>query len=299
MTVLKNSVPTVSIIIPTYNRKNLLLEALGSVFSQTYRDYEVIVVDDGSTDGTGAALEGLGARIHYMYQENAGEARARNRGLSVARGEIVAFLDSDDVWKPELLDAELAILGGHSEVALVCARSLTAGEPSEKLISEKEILTGDLFSQLFQTNFVNNSTVVARRQRLEQAGGFDEGYLTYYDYDLWLKIARQHALAYVNRYLVTCGRQADNLSKSRTRSREAILEILRKNYDPSRIDPAAYQRRLADCCLTVGRVFLDRRELDRAWRYFWQAQRLTPYRLRPYRYLIKGLFRTLFPAAHR
>ncbi|MGH7846178.1 MAG: hypothetical protein ACREQW_13550, partial [Candidatus Binatia bacterium] len=114
-------------------------------------------------------------------------------------------------------------------------------------------------------------------------------------YDLWLRIASRHSLAYVGRYLVHCGREGDNLSKDTRRSREAILEILRKNYDPARIDSAVYDRRVANCCLAVGRAFLDRGEYDRAWSFFLKARDLTPYRLRPYRYLTKAVFRGLKP----
>ena len=289
-------VPTVSVIIPTYNRKALVLEALESVFVQTYRDYEVVLVDDGSTDGTQTAVASLGNGIRYLYQENAGEARARNYGLSAARGDIVAFLDSDDQWTPELLESEVGILKSHPEVALACARALTSGRKSKRFAPQQEVLTGDLFPLLFQTNFVNNSTVVARRSCLAEAGGFNEAYLTYYDYDLWLRIASRYPLAYVGRYLAYCGRGGDNLSKDTSRSREAILEILRKNYDPSRIDSAAYHRRVANCCLAVGRAFLAQGEYDRAWSFFLKARDLTPYRLRPYRYLTKAVFRSIKPS---
>lgn len=289
-------VPTVSVIIPTYNRKALVLKALESVFAQTYRDYEVVLVDDGSTDGTQVAVATLGHGIRYLYQENAGEARARNYGLSAAGGEVVAFLDSDDQWSPDLLEREVRILKDHREVALVCAQSLTSGKKSKKFIPQQEVVTGDLFPLLFQTNFVNNSTVVARRSCLVEAGGFNEDYLTYYDYDLWLRIASRHSLAYVSRYLVHCGREGDNLSKDTSRCREAILEILRKNYDPSRIDSSAYHRRVANCCLAVGRAFLAQGEYDRAWSCFLKARDLTPYRLRPYRYLIKAVFQSIKPS---
>jgi glycosyltransferase involved in cell wall biosynthesis len=288
-------VPSVSVIIPTYNRKAQVLKALESVFAQTYRDYEVVVVDDGSTDGTEMAVATLGEGIRYLYQENAGEARARNCGLSAARGEVVAFLDSDDQWAPDLLEREVRILKDHREVALVCAQSVTSGKKSKKFLPQQEVVTGDLFPVLFQTNFVNNSTVVARRSCLAEAGGFNEAYLTYYDYDLWLRIASRYPLAYVGRHLAYCGRGGDNLSKDTSRSREAILEILRKNYDPSRIDSGAYYRRIANCCLAVGRAFLARGEYGRAWRFFLKARDLTPYRLRPYRYLIKAVFQSLKP----
>jgi glycosyltransferase involved in cell wall biosynthesis len=293
----KGHVPTVSVIIPTYNRRRCLQDALESVFAQTYRDYEVVVVDDGSTDGTDVVVAGLRDRLRFRYirQENTGEAGARNRGLEAARGSLIAFLDSDDVWLPDLLERESSILAADSSVALVCARSMTAGRLSRKVISREDVLVGDLFARLFQKNFVNNSTVVARKSCLAEAGGFNEAYPTFYDYDLWLKVSRKHALAYVNRCLARCGRQGDNLSKDQLRPRDALLDILAMNYDPARIAPSIYRRRVADCCLSVGRTCLARGEQSSAWRYFFRAWRLQPYRLRPNRYLVKGLFWSCAP----
>jgi glycosyltransferase involved in cell wall biosynthesis len=272
-----------------------VLQALRSVFLQSYEDYEVIVVDDGSTDGTRQALEPLGERIRYVYQKNLGDAGARNRGLSAARGDRVAFLDSDDAWAPEHLETQLGVLRDHPKVALVCAHSLTAGRPAKKLAADREVMAGDLFCRLFQKNFVNTSTVVARKACLEEAGGFNPAYPLYADYDLWLRVARRHELAYTAQTLARCGRQGDNLSKDSGRSREMILEILSRNYDPSRIAYAVYQRRLAECCLRVGRSFRERGQMEHSWKYYRQARRLAPFSLRPYRYLLRGLLSMLRP----
>jgi glycosyltransferase involved in cell wall biosynthesis len=281
------------VVIPTYNRSALLQKALQSVFAQTYRDYEVIVVDDGSTDDTEAVVGGYGDRIRYLYQENAGDARARNRGIRAARGELIAFLDSDDVWEPELLETEVGILDRFPEVVLVSARSTTAGKESKEFPNTQEVFWGDLFLKQFQGGFINSSAAVVRKWCLEEVGGFNEAYQAYVDYDVWLRIARRYPVAYASRCLVRCGRQGDNISKRKDpmRFREAILEILAKNYDPSRIPLSVYRRRVSDCCLALGRISLSRGERDQAWTYFWQAQALTPYSLRPYRYLLKGLFR--------
>ena len=288
----------VSVVIPTYNRSRLLRETLQSVFAQTYREYEVIMVDDGSTDDTRAVVEGYGDQVRYLYQENAGEARARNHGIQAARGELIAFLDSDDVWEPELLETEVGILDRFPEVVLVSARSITAGKESEEFPRTQEVFWGDLFLRLFQGGFINTSAAVVRKWCLEEVGGFNETYRCYEDYDLWLRIARRYSVAYVNRCLVRCGRQGDNVSKDRTRPREVILEILARNYDPSRIPPSIYRRRVSDCCLALGRVSWSRGEPDQAWTYFRRAQAMTPYSLRPYRYLLKGLFRGFVSARH-
>lgn len=100
--------PLISCIVPVFNGERYLWEALESIFAQTYRPIEVLVVDDGSTDGTGAVAASYGSRLRYLWQPNAGPAAARNRGLEAARGEFVAFLDADDLWHPEKLARQMA-----------------------------------------------------------------------------------------------------------------------------------------------------------------------------------------------
>src|SRR5438132_3254976 len=102
--------PAVSVIVPTFQRREYVVRAVGSVLAQTYEDFELIVVDDGSTDGTGEALAGLDGRLRYLWQENRGTGAARNTGLRLARGEIVAFLDSDNRWLPHHLGIVTEVL---------------------------------------------------------------------------------------------------------------------------------------------------------------------------------------------
>src|SRR5262249_2428536 len=106
----------ISCIVPVFNGERYLREALDSILAQTYQPLELIVLDDGSTDGTAALVAGYGERIRYLWQANAGEAGARNRGLSIAQGEFVAFLDADDLWHPEKLRRQLARLHDRPEL---------------------------------------------------------------------------------------------------------------------------------------------------------------------------------------
>ena len=116
--------PKVSVIIPTYNRQDLVQEAIDSVLNQTFRDWELIVVDDGSTDQTPSVLqERYDSRIIYIYQENQGESAARNRGLYSATGEYVAFLDSDDLWHPKKLQRQIEVFAEKPELGLVSTQA--------------------------------------------------------------------------------------------------------------------------------------------------------------------------------
>ena len=115
------TIPRVSVIIPTFNRADLVKQAVDSVLRQTVTDYEVIVVDDGSTDGTRQALEDVTPPVRYYFQKNRGVAAARNLGIEEARGEYLAFLDSDDLFEPGFLEAVLATFAAHPEAGAVCS----------------------------------------------------------------------------------------------------------------------------------------------------------------------------------
>ncbi len=201
----------VSVVIPTYNRAYILGKAIESALSQTYKCVEVVVVDDGSTDDTRRLVESYGPPVRYLHQPNAGVSFARNHGLREARGEFVALLDSDDQWLPWKLDAQVQLMRAHPEVGmfwtdmagidgkgkvihpafirigysahrgvriesiLECAGSLKdAVSGLEADVADRPVLTGDMFSHMILGNYVHTSTVLIRRSRLVEVGGFDE-----------------------------------------------------------------------------------------------------------------------------
>jgi len=184
----------VSVVIPTYNRCQLVQLAIDSVLAQTYTDYELIVVDDGSTDGTGEALASrYGDRIRYVWQENQGESSARNRGISIARGKYIAFLDSDDLWCPEKLARQMALLERSPAVGLVFCQAQKIDEVGKRLpgppIGADSSQLEPTFENLCLHNFVaaGGSTAVMRKAVLEEVGGFDETIHFAEDWDLWLR----------------------------------------------------------------------------------------------------------------
>lgn len=288
--------PTVSVVIPTYNRRDLVERALQSVYGQTYRDFEIVVVDDGSTDETRAVLAGE-ARVRYLFQKNRGPASARNLGIRQAQGELIAFLDSDDVWLPDFLSAQVAVLSRYPEVALVCARSIVGKKEAKDFPLSRELIVGDLYPKLYERSFVRTPTVVTRKSCLESVGCFNESYPWSEDHDLWLRIASKHAIAYVNRCLVRIGRQSDNISRDWMRPLDAHLkiaiEVLERNYDASRIPEAVFRRRVAKRYLQFSHLSFVRGDHAQAWSYIRRALSATPCSLRPYRYVIKGILRSL------
>lgn len=188
---MSHETPLVSVVIPTYNRSALVQLALDSVLAQTFTSLEIIVVDDGSTDGTGSALARYGRQICYIPQENQGESVARNHGIKCARGEYIAFLDSDDLWHPTKLARQLVSLRENPSVGLVFCQAT-------KIDADGRVLPGPAlgaessdmpltFENLCRRNLFAPSTVVMRRTLLDAVGGFDPAIQYGEDWDLWLR----------------------------------------------------------------------------------------------------------------
>lgn len=209
-------VPTVSAIIPTYNRWPIVGAAVASVLAQSYRDFELIVVDDGSTDETSTELAKFGSQIRYFYQDRGGVSAARNFGVRQSRGWLIAFLDSDDLWHPDKLQVQVAFMETHPEVQIcqtdeVWIRHGVRVNP--KLKHRKP--SGDIFQRSLDLCLVSPSAVMMTRALFDGSGGFDESLPVCEDYDLWLRIARDFPVPLIEQALVVKhGGHADQLSHS-------------------------------------------------------------------------------------
>ena len=187
--------PAVSVIVPTWERRESVLRAVRSVLAQTFEDFELIVVDDGSTDGTAEALAGLDPRIRYEWQENGGPASARNAGLRLAEGRIVAFLDSDNRWLPDHLDVVTKVFGRFPEAVLVstCPGQHIAGraKPQDaRIVDALPLLLGDASIGL-------SSCVGVVRDELLAVGGFAESLPSHEDHEMYLRLATRGPFAFV------------------------------------------------------------------------------------------------------
>lgn len=201
----------VSVIIPTYNRETTIARAIQSVINQTWPNYEIIVVDDCSTDHTREIVEEFGDdRIRYIYlEQNGGASRARNTGIRQARCEYVAFLDSDDEWLPEKLEKQMhVILHAPEQIGLVYCRMMARQEEEcdpiicPPFFMSKDRLEGNLLAELAEQNLIGTPSVLARRKCLEQVGGFDESLSCLEDWDMVCRIAEQWEIGFVDEVLV-------------------------------------------------------------------------------------------------
>jgi len=206
----------ISVIIPTYNRADGVVAALGSVLAQTQLPDEVIIVDDGSTDNTSERLAPYRERIHYVCQPNRGPASARNTGIKQASGELVAFLDSDDLWLPKKLERQLAVFGNDPALRIchtneIWIRNGVHVNPMRK----HQKYGGHIFEKVLPLCIVSPSSVVMTRQLLNEMGGFDGSLPACEDYDLWLRVLCRYPIAYIEEPLVIKhGGHADQRSRS-------------------------------------------------------------------------------------
>jgi glycosyltransferase involved in cell wall biosynthesis len=191
----------VSVIIPTFNRANVISETIDSVLAQTYRDIEIIIVDDGSTDDTAKKLSIYGDRIRIVYQQNAGTSAARNRGIEVSNAKLIAFQDSDDLWKPTKLERQVSLLSRLDSSVPCClcnaimqnlygdGRELLSFDISGISSQYQEGLWLNVTEVLASRSVLFNQTVAVRRAALEKVGGFDADLRTAEDYDLSLRLS--------------------------------------------------------------------------------------------------------------
>ncbi len=207
--------PLVSIVIPTYNRALLGPDSVRSALSQSYPRCEVIVADDGSTDDTVARLEReFGAAIRIVRQQHAGPAVARNAGIHASTGELVAFLDSDDIWMPEKLERCVPALLARPEIGVAyTALRIRELDSGRAYLQPQYTLSGPIARELFlECKGVNTSTLLARRSCLEKVGGFDEEFFRVQDWDLMLRLAEVTEYVHVPEVLTERRLHAQGLS---------------------------------------------------------------------------------------
>jgi glycosyltransferase involved in cell wall biosynthesis len=212
----KSAAPVVSVIIPTFNRAWCLAEAVDSVLAQDFRDFELIVVDDGSTDGTEGLLAGYGSALTVLRRENSGVSAARNRGIAAARGELIAFLDSDDLWLPQKLSTQVEFFRSRPQ-ALICQTEEVWVRNGRRVNPRRRHRkpAGMIFEPSLELCLVSPSAVMLRRELIERVGFFDETLSACEDYDLWLRVSCRYPVDLIDTALIVKrGGHPDQLSQA-------------------------------------------------------------------------------------
>jgi glycosyltransferase involved in cell wall biosynthesis len=249
------------VVIPAFNRAGSIRPAVESVLRQTYPDFELLVVDDGSTDGTQDAVRAIpDPRLRLIETpRNMGASAARNLGIAEARGTWVAFQDSDDEWLPLKLERQMARLAapcvesGAGHVAAYCGMIILGepfgeGAPAGRLVAryfpgpEETEVEGDLLPALLRTSLVSTQTLVARRDRLREVGGFDPSLRALIDWDCVLRLAPLGPIAFVDEPLVLQRFSPDSITRDRRRKLEAQTQVLGKHAALFARHPALHAR---------------------------------------------------------
>lgn len=276
------SVPCVSVIIPTHNRAQLIGQALQSVLEQTYADYEIIVIDDGSTDNTRQVVQSFSGPIHYVYQNNRGASAARNQGIELAHGKYIAFLDSDDWCLPQRLEKQANYLDEHLQTGAVYSWYIEVNEHDNRLYLRRPDLSGAVYKQFlsrYMVGLMYPSTVMVRREVLTHVGVFDEQMPPAEDSDLWCRIARFYDVGLIREPLSNIRRHSEN-----TRVEDILLVLPRiadKAFEADRKLSWFYKRR----------IYADVYGMSSSYLFFDKAKRMEAIRQ-----LLRGLLYWPFPS---
>ncbi len=271
-----------SVIIPTYNRRTLVERALRSVMSQTRPVEEIIVIDDGSTDGTAEALKAsFGERIRYLWQQNAGVASARNHGLRIARGRYLALLDSDDEWLPEKNQLQVRWLESHPDFGMVLCdvMRMDADHRDFELFRRRDLLPedGHILKWVLLEPALAPASAMMRRSVYESVGGFDESLPTAEDLDYHLRVAARWKIGIVEQTLVRAMRGHDGLS-SLERTCDDYVRVIEAAVASSmgQVTQVDQHRALARAYARNARGMVLTRRWDEAWTLARKAWSLEP-----------------------
>jgi len=249
--------PEVSVIIPTHNRAWVLKEAIDSVLAQDFKDFELIVIDDGSTDDTRQILDSYARDLIVLRQSNRGVSAARNVGIEAAAGHLIAFLDSDDLWLPQKLSAQVNFFNSNPDAVInqteeIWIRNGVRVNPKDR----HHKFSGMIFERSLALCLVSPSAVMIKRALFDQIGRFDEDLPACEDYDLWLRISCRYPVHLIETPLIIKrGGHADQLSKApgldkyRIQALEKILESGRLDADSYR---AAVRTLQEKCAIFAG-----------------------------------------------
>lgn len=289
--------PRVSVVMPAYNCAATVREAVDSVLAQDGVDMELIVVDDGSTDGTRDVLAGYGKRLRLLRQANGGPAAARNRALAIARSEYIAFLDADDVWLPGKLRTQLDYFAAHSDIDVVYGNWLRwhASEPRPAAPPEDEGIDEDasgwIYTGMLLDSMIHSITALVRRNVIDAVGGFDESLRTGEDYDFWLRVTRRHRVVKLKRALALYRiHPASTTATERRENNEyrvlvrALQRLGHADGEGRRVDRVQLERRLSRLCFGHGYRHYRRGDMRIAYQSFRLAMRHFDFRPRTLAY---------------
>ncbi len=279
----------VSVIIPAYNKAEYTRRCVESVLAQSYQHIEVIVVDDGSVDNTASVMKSFGERIRYVLKKNGGACSARNEGIRQARGEFLAFLDCDDLYEISKIEQSITCLVQqpaygfvHTDAYFCDQHDVVVGQYKHPL----RLQQGHIANQLVMGNFICNSTVVVRRQALDQAGYFDETIFPPADWDMWLRLAQVSQAGFVDcpltKYRVTDNFIINRLDQSLAEELFVVEQFFKR-------EPAAGAlkiKALSNLHTRFAQSYWVKNEMNKSWQQLMFALKKNPLNWKPWVLLV-------------
>ncbi|MFZ1987203.1 MAG: glycosyltransferase [Desulfatitalea sp.] len=294
-------IPETSVVITCFNYGHYIKGCIESVLAQSYGDYEIVVVDDGSTDDTSAIMQGFAAlpNLNYIRQQNGGQAKAKNRGVQSARGRYLAFLDADDMWEKDKLEKQLPLFSADT-VGVVFSRARFIGEngqPLDYTLTGKYLVPrkGRVSEFIFLDNFVPFSSSIVRRQCFERCGGFDESFKMGIDWDLWLRLSVVYEFDFIDEPLMIyrmrhAGQMSQN-AEERQRCSDRIMKQFQENF-PDILSAETIRRAAYVTNCNRGEYYSDKRRMQ-AIRHFAKAIQVDPLNRHTYAKIAKLFFKSL------
>ncbi len=259
----------VSVVIPTYNSAEYLSEAIDSVLSQSYDNWEILIVDDGSTDNTRDIIKKYDNSIKYYYKKNEGVSKARNFGIEKAQGKYVAFLDSDDYWEVDKLERQVASLENENISGRACYSSFTLFEGGFNIVGvrKSERYSSALEDLMLQCNVVGTpSTVIVERSLFDNVGGFDPALSLCADWEMWIRLATVTEFIYIEEPLIKYRLHESNMSNNATLLEEDTLKLLEKAFSLENISKKIIEKKnkayAKNYMILAGTYFQTRRYKD-------------------------------------
>ena len=273
--------PTVSVIIHTYNNEKFIAETVESVLNQTYKEYEIVVVDDGSVDGTRDALIPYMQKIRYHYKENGGIASAKNAGISLSHAEFVAFLDHDDLWVPDKLQLQMEHFNENPQIGLVYAKYTSFRDGKELRTKPEKGYSGWIFKELLAKSFIQTSTVVVKRECLDAVGPYDETFSLGDEYDMFLRIARKFQCGFVDKGLTRYRVHDTNASNNDFLFDNENLGVYKKVYnnftDIDGVEKKILRKRIARYSMKVAEGLYRQGKQEESKKYQMEANNYLPF----------------------
>ena len=279
----------ISVIIPTYNSDKYICEAIDSVFNQSYSDYEIIVIDDGSTDNTKTIIQNKYASIRYHYVENNGVAAARNLGILMAQGEFIAFLDADDKWLPTKLEKQITCFQNDDKLGMVFTensffndRGVTKGRVNKR----DSLMQGDIVRNIFLKSYVATPTVMVRKSVFEAVGLFEEELVVAEDDNMWMRIGMKYSIELIDETLAQCRITDGSLSRKKHSIYHGVrnhMQVIRSKYPDiyQRLGESAINVKYAELLFSEGYCSFSHYDYKDARSNFIKSYLYYPFKLKP------------------